>query len=136
MNTQFKIQWTNVIFANILCLVATLLSQNIKNGFFLLTGKLLKNRCYPVWTELVKIGANCLDKVKPIFSKLDEFWSPDFCVPQKKKQFFASTFHFHANENLRLDQKVFYGNSCWYVYPFKKYIKISKIYDMRIPFFS
>ena len=60
-----------------------------------------------------------------------KFWSPEFVFPKKMTIFCLDLPFPHAN--LRLSQKNFYGNSCWYIFENTSNLIYKKF---RILFFS
>ena len=95
--------------------------------FNFLKNHLTASTIYRLTGVLDKMDANFPDGVTQIFSKLcnmkclydrrmdsNEFWSPDIVFPKKMTSFCLDLSFPHAN--LRLSQKVFYGNSCWYIF--------------------
>ena len=76
---------------------------------------------------LLKMGANGPEGLTPINFKIvfyevslwymnafKIFWSPDIVFPKKMTNFCLDLAFSH--ENLRLSQKVFWGNSCCYIF--------------------
>ena len=76
---------------------------------------------------LLKMGANGPEGLTPINFKIvfyevslwymntfKIFWSPDIVFPKKMTNFCLDLAFSH--ENLGLSQKVFWGNSCWFIF--------------------